>query len=326
MTNRERLQRVLNFQIVDRLPTFEWATWWDKTVNRWHVEGVPEDAELFSYFGLDDIRQFWLPQFAPGCPDPKTYGGEILSSEEDYERLKGFLYNLDTVKNISQTLRQIKPLHDRGDFPVWITFEGFFWFPRTLFGIENHLYSFYDKPELYHRICRDLVNWQLRMLDEFCEILTPDFMTFAEDMSYNHGPMLSKALFDEFIKPYYQMIVPELKRRGIKVIVDSDGNVIDMVPWLREGGIEGILPLERQAGTDIGAIRRQFPDFLMIGGFDKLVIKNGEAAVRAEFERILPVMKSGGYIPGVDHQTPPEVSVENYKIYLKIFKKYCSMV
>ena len=37
-------------------------------------------------------------------------------------------------------------------------------------------------------------------------------MTFAEDMSYNHGPMLSKALFDEFLAPYYRRLVPRLAR------------------------------------------------------------------------------------------------------------------
>ena len=45
--------------------------------------------------------------------------------------------------------------------------------------------------------------------------------------------------------------------------------------------------------------------------------------MRAEFERILPVMKQGGYIPSVDHQTPPEVSFKNYKIYLQLLQEYC---
>ncbi|MFQ7725915.1 MAG: hypothetical protein ACLRI7_05780 [Ruthenibacterium lactatiformans] len=37
------------------------------------------------------------------------------------------------------------------------------------------------------------------MVDEMAQYVKPDFMTIAEDMSYNHGPMLSKALFDEFL-------------------------------------------------------------------------------------------------------------------------------
>ncbi|MCY2924669.1 MAG: hypothetical protein NT031_04400 [Planctomycetota bacterium] len=49
----------------------------------------------------------------------------------------------------------------------------------------------------------------------------------------------------------------------------------------------------------------------------------GEAAMRGEFERLLPVMRSGGFVPSVDHQTPPGVSLENYRIYIRLFQEYC---
>jgi uroporphyrinogen-III decarboxylase len=64
----------------------------------------------------------------------------------------------------------------------------------------------------------------------------------------------------------------------------------------------------------------------MLGGFDKMVMKNGEAAMRAEFERLLPVMRAGGYIPSVDHQTPPDVSIENYRTYIRLLKEYCAKI
>jgi uroporphyrinogen-III decarboxylase len=54
-----------------------------------------------------------------------------------------------------------------------------------------------------------------------------------------------------------------------------------------------------------------------------MVMHLGEDAMRKEFERILPVMRSGGYIPSVDHQTPPNVSIENYRIYAKLLNEYC---
>ena len=54
-----------------------------------------------------------------------------------------------------------------------------------------------------------------------------------------------------------------------------------------------------------------------------MVMNQGEEAIRGEFERILPVMRSSRYIPSVDHQTPPGVSFEEYKLYVKIFEEYC---
>ena len=59
-----------------------------------------------------------------------------------------------------------------------------------------------------------------------------------------------------------------------------------------------------------------------IGGFDKMIMKNGEEAMRAEFERILPVMKSGYYVPGVDHQTPPDVPLERYHRYVAMLEEF----
>ncbi len=52
----------------------------------------------------------------------------------------------------------------------------------------------------------------------------------------------------------------------------------------------------------------------------------GEAAMRAEFERLLPVARKGGFIPSVDHQTPPGVSLADYRLYLSLFREYASAV
>jgi hypothetical protein len=60
----------------------------------------------------------------------------------------------------------------------------------------------------------------------------------------------------------------------------------------------------------------------MVGHYNKLVMHKGEAAIRAEFERLVPLMKSGGFIPSVDHQTPPGVSLEEYRQYVRILKEY----
>ena len=173
-----------------------------------------------------------------------------------------------------------------------------------------------------HRINSDLLEFNLRVLDEFCSILTPEFMTLAEDMSYNHGPMLSKECFDGFLAPYYRRMVPALKERGILVLVDSDGDVTEMIPWLEEVGVEGLLPLERMAGVDVAKIRGDHPRFRMIGAFDKTVMKHGEASMRKEFERLLPVARQGGFIPAVDHQTPPDVSLENYHVFMALLREY----
>jgi len=205
---------------------------------------------------------------------------------------------------------------------LWFSLNGFFWFPRTLLGIQRHLLAFYDQKELMHRINTDLLEWNLKVIDQLCAVCTPDWMTFAEDMSYNYGSMLSKQAFDEFMLPYYRQIVPKLKERGIITIIDSDGDITVPAHWFEEAGLEGILPLERQAGVDIAKLRREHPRMRFIGHFDKMTQDKGEDVMRAEFERLIPTAAKGGFLPSCDHQTPPGVSYEDYKVYIRLFQEY----
>lgn len=173
-----------------------------------------------------------------------------------------------------------------------------------------------------HRMNRDLTDFHLRALERLLPVYRPEFMTFAEDMSYNLGPMIGKEQFDEFLLPYYRELVPVLREAGVRVLIDTDGNVEPLIPWFREAGIEGVLPLERQAGVDVNRIRRNHPDWIMVGGYDKTIMHLGEAAMRREFERLLPAMRSGRYIPSVDHQTPPDVSADQYRTYVSLLREY----
>ena len=325
MNDRERVHALLNGKAEDRIPCIEWASWWDQTVNKWRSEepSLPHGSrELFEHFGLDGHSQYWLSPRGGGCPHPQGHGAPIIEDEADFERILPYLFPEDNLKNLENTLLSWKADHQSGSTSVWYTFEGFFWFPRTLFGIENHLYAFYDYPELMKEINQRLLDYHKKAVKVIYSVLCPEFMTIAEDMSYNHGPMLSKEFYDEFMAPYYKELIPLIKEHGTKVFIDTDGDVEPLIPWFKECGIEGVLPLERQAGVDVNRIREKHPGFLMIGGFDKTVMHCGEDAMRREFERILPAIKSGGYIPAVDHQTPPDVSIENYRIFVRLLKEY----
>jgi hypothetical protein len=324
MTPRERFTAILNGALPnDRLPMVEWAAWWDKTTDRWKQEGFPQSLSWegsLQYFGLDELHCI---SAAPAVPPAVSHGAPVINSEADYDRLKPQLFADTVIENLKTNARKLKSRHEAGEINIRLWLDGFFWFPRRLFGIEQHLFAFYDQGELMHRVNRDLCDFNLRVLEELFPILKPDFIGFAEDMSYNHGPMLSRELFREFLLPYYQKVNPYIKAQGSRILVDSDGDITVMVPWLIEAGLEGVYPLERQAGVDINALRGAYPEFIMLGGYDKMVMNKGEAAMRAEFERILPVMRSSRYIPSVDHQTPPGVSLADYRIYIRLFREYC---
>jgi hypothetical protein len=324
MNHLERFRAVMNFQPVDRLPRWEWAMWWDQTISRWHKEGLPAGLDdvfgISEYFGLDPYKQFWFSTTESTIEAVQHHVEGVVANMDDYLRHRRFLY-----PDHSAAIRDMTPWFARqreGEAVVWITLEGFFWFPRTMMGFVPLMLAFYDHPELIHRINTDLLAFNLRLLEHIRKLGNPAFMTIAEDMSYNHGPMISREMCDEFLAPYYRRLLERAREMGMPAIVDTDGDVTRLVPWFESVGVDGVLPLERQSGVDGLALRKEFPKFRLVGHFDKMVMNKGERAIRGEFERILPLMKTGGFIPSVDHQTPPGVSLEEYRVYLRLLREY----
>ena len=58
----------------------------------------------------------------------------------------------------AEHLQWLNKTREQGDTVHWFTVEGFFWYPRELLGIESHLYSFYEEPELLQRLCEEYYN------------------------------------------------------------------------------------------------------------------------------------------------------------------------
>jgi hypothetical protein len=324
MTSKERVEAVLNFRKSDRLPVIEWAPYWDKTVERWHDEGL--DAALVNpwdireHFGLDLMEHLWVRPRTKHCPSA-AYGKPVISNERDYDDIRKYLFPVPALS--PEELERAAQLQFERGAAIYYWIEGLFWQPRELLGIEGHMLSFYDEPDLMKRMISDSADFIINATNDICRYLSPQFAVIGEDMSYNHGPMFSNDIFEEFFSASYKKISSYIKSKDIKVFVDSDGLVDKPVDWYLGTGFEGILPLEKQAGVDIVSYRKKHPELLLVGAFDKMSMSRGEAAMANEFERLLPVMRQGGYIPGVDHQTPPEVSLEDYKLYLKLLNEYC---
>jgi hypothetical protein len=331
MEASERLRNLLSGRPVDRLPVIEWAPWWKLTVERWLGEGLPKKAaattgSLQEYFGLDRCLQLSVKNRTKTTPKERARGAGIMADERDYKKIRPTLFPDVRTVVTDERIELLHRQHEDGNTLHFLTVEGAFWYPRVLFGIENHLYSFYDYPELYLRICDELADWLVELFRYLLPKFRFDFMSFAEDMSYNNGPMLSKELFDGFLAPFYKKVIPVIHEYGVPVFIDSDGDITLALDWYASVGADGMFPLERQAGVDVSVYLDKQPAMAFLGHFDKMCMKHGEAAMRAEFERLLPSMHRGKFIPSCDHQTPPDVSVENYRTYVKLLREYAEQV
>ena len=328
----ERFVKTLKGEETDRMPVIENSMWWYKTLYRWEEEGMPfkikdyqgtmqEVAAIQEYFGLDVLVHWWIRPYTEASPQPKGFGCDRgVRDEESYEKLRATLF--PELKMDKEFIDWVKKRKSKGDIVLEFIMNGPFWEPRDYMGIEEHLYAFYDQPGLYKRMVSEMMEWQKKVVEYAMNTLPFDYVTIAEDMSYNNGPLLSKEHFDEFMAPYYKEMVPFINSFGLPVLVDSDGDIKEPISWFNKVGVAGYHPLEAQAGCDVNEFAKRYPDTAFIGNFDKMIMHKGEAALRKEFERLKPCINRGKYIVSVDHQTPPSVSIEDYRLYVKLLKEY----
>jgi hypothetical protein len=281
-------------------------------------EKILEDAEdYFIRFDIDgSTRKYYKNSELVKMVKP------VVTDEASWEAHKANIldayHKYCTDENLERKYGPYREACARGEISIRFRLTGFFWAPRDLFDIEEHLFAYYDYPELLKEISRFQMDIYKEQMDKILKIITPSVLFFEEDLSGKNGPMISPQIFDEFVAPCYREMVPFLKERGVKnIFVDTDGDFTILIPNFLAAGIEGFLPVDVNAGIDIVKVRSKFPAVKYIGGFNKLEIIEGPEAIDAEFARLLPVIRQGGYMPGVDHQAAPATPLENYRCYIK---------
>ncbi|MFC1582690.1 uroporphyrinogen decarboxylase family protein [Planctomycetota bacterium] len=202
---------------------------------------------------------------------------------------------------------------------------GGYMYLRSLIGPEALFYAFYDIPEVIHDCMQTWLELADDVIGRHQQHVTLDKIYFAEDICYNHGPLISIDMMKEFLFPYYQQVITNVldrqidKERHLYRAVDTDGYGVPVIDAYREAiGMDVMEPFEVASNNDVVEIGRQWPELVMSGGIDKRVLATTPEKIDAMVERILPVMrKRGGYIPTCDHGVPEEVSLENYRHYRK---------
>ena len=200
---------------------------------------------------------------------------------------------------------------------------GGYMYLRSLIGPADLLYTFYDQPELIHECMQTWLELSDAVTARHQEHLAFDEVFFAEDICYNHGSLISPKMIKEFLFPYYQQLMSNIKSRQLDqnrhlyIHVDTDGFALAVIPLYRQAiGMDAMSPFEVASGCDVVEVARLYPDLVISGGIDKRVLARDKQAIDRHLEYIIPPMRRrGGYIPTCDHGVPAEVSLKNYLHY-----------
>jgi uroporphyrinogen decarboxylase len=143
-------------------------------------------------------------------------------------------------------------------------------------------------------------------------------------MAYKNGPLLSPELYRRYCLPFYRTMMERIHSTGIPVVMlDSDGDIRELIPLWLEVGVTIMHPMEVAAGMDVAAIRQEYGKQVgFFGGIDKRALAGTRAQIDAE---VLPKLhacwKDGGFIPACDHGIPPDISFDNYRYYRELVNR-----
>lgn len=241
-----------------------------------------------------------------------------VTDRESWERLKTDRLRIDISGRLPEEWPAQLALYTERDWPLGIggPFLGVFSSLRDLFGFERMMYLFFDDPQLIQDVLAHLTELWLGLYEEVLAQVEVDYAYYWEDMSYKSGSMVSPRIFRQFLLPVYRRINAFFRAQGIDVILlDTDGSVWDLIPLFLEGGVTGLYPFEVRAGMDVAEVRERYPRLGMMGGIDKNALVEGPEAIDRELERVAPVVRSGGYVPGIDHYVHPLVPWDHFRYY-----------
>jgi len=356
MTNRERFLKTMNFEPVDHPPLLLDGPW-HETRQRWEAEGLPKDVSLNEYF---DVEPFSMFNVGPETRMYPVFDEKIIEETEEYiikvnskgvtvKMLRtasdsGAAHYLDyAIKgrdDISWLAERFDPDNPERMKNGWekrleesldsttavrlVDFGSFYGDLHEHMGTEAVSFIFLDQPDFVHWYNDRIASCCERAIDAACSTGKVDLMGGHEDMAFKNGPLVSPAMFRDFLSPYYRRTVGKAREHGQTVFLqDSDGDIRLLIPLWLEVGVNAFLPLEVASNMDVCELRKEYGRHIALlrGNLDKRNFADSKEAIKEEVMRKVPtVAAEGGFIPGVDHGVPPDVPFENYCYYVQLMK------
>ncbi len=345
MTYRELFHEIMFYGDFDRMPVIHW-TGWEETLERWYGEGLPRD-HTHEYFGT--VPQWGgvgvdlnlLPAFEEEClEETEEYrifrqgDGVVCKDWKGKSCIPHFIdFTLKTAADWPEYKKRLQPdparlpenlsqqiaTAEASGLPLTVGTASMMGWIRNWMGVEGMSYLMFDDRDCYADMVNTVADLTCWGLDQVLPHIQVDMGFGWEDICGRAGPLVSPMIFNECVAPGYRKIRNKLEEYGVKLYgIDSDGDVSALVgPWL-EAGVNVQFPVEVGVWHADGmALRRKHgKDLRIVGNFDKLTLERSQVDVLAEFDRLMPLLKDGGYLMMPDHLITPGVSLEMYKWYL----------
>jgi uroporphyrinogen decarboxylase len=192
-------------------------------------------------------------------------------------------------------------------------------------GLENLLMNLLAAPEFAHQLLDKVLETNMRIARRAIRT-GADIIVLGDDYAGNTAPLVSPAVFAEFMLPRLTKMVNLVHEEGAKVIEHSDGHVWPLLDMIVGAGVDAINPIEPAAGMDIGEVKQKYGHRVcLIGNIDcshllsEGSVEEVEAAVKECIRKASP---GGGHIISSSNSVLSSVKPENYLALIQAAKRY----
>lgn len=231
--------------------------------------------------GIDEFGRIWRRG---------SYVGGVVRTDKDIERYVPDLKleeRMDPVRT-----RSIINKHQNKAFSL-TTHTGPFGLTMESIGLEEFSYIYVDNRTFIEKLLWERTKWFAEIAAYSTE-LGADFILMGDDVAFKGRTFISPNDFEQLMVPCYRYIVT---RAGIPVIWHSDGYITPLLNAALESGFAGVHSLEPTAGVDLGEVKKNYGDRLvLVGNVDcgEILCQSDLEKVRQEVRRCIHQAKEGG--------------------------------
>ncbi|MBN2152492.1 MAG: hypothetical protein JW839_13655 [Candidatus Lokiarchaeota archaeon] len=273
---------------------------------------------------FEDVRVRGTTIFSPAgdvaTESPVGHGAVsrrgFLRSIADYEKYVAF--DADNLANTFLARKLVE--FGKGRIALAFTVFGSAYFENMceMFGYDTLFRLLLKEPGFIKRVVKDMSDYAVavakRLLEQGVKIF---YMT--DDLGQKHRPLISPAMYRRYFKAGVSRFCRAVHDGGGKVMMHSDGCVMDLVPDFIEAGVDALHPWESAAGMDIIEGKRRWgDDLVLIGNVPIELLSHGTpAGVEAYVDRLVrEVAPGGGFIIASSHSIVPTCQFQNYRAYV----------
>lgn len=243
-----------------------------------------------------------------------------IQTRAHWEQVKAERLDPNHPERIPQNLDALVKRFNAAGYPIVARMGSLYGWIRNWMGVENLSVMLYDDYALVEEMMEHITRLSLAVLEKMAgKGLIIDMTHWWEDMCYKAGSLISPRMFQQLMVPRYRRINDFLKQEFTCEynLLDSDGNIHQLSRMWLDSGINIMFPIE-SAHTDVFRLAAEQGEHgFLRGAYEKRAIIAGPAAIDAEFERLMPLIKARRLIPHTDHLVPPDTPFEHYLYYRK---------